>query len=76
MDVCNPRPFLQQLINHPVVVQLKWNLYYTGILQSYDSFFNIELSEAVEHSTKREIGKVGRIFVRCNNVQFVKKVNS
>ncbi len=60
-------------MDQQVKVHLKWNLYYTGILKSFDSYFNIELADAIEHSTKKQIGEVGHIFVRCNNIQYIKK---
>ena len=73
MDILNPRPFLNNCIDQPVKIQLKWNLFYQGTLKSFDAYFNIELADAVEFSTKKEIGPIGHVFIRCNNIQYILK---
>lgn len=70
----NPKPFLKSLIDKEVNVRLKWNnTEYRGILLSVDNYMNLQLDEAVEFIDAEEKGKIGEIFIRCNNVLFVGK---
>ncbi|CUS22788.1 LAQU0S07e00100g1_1 [Lachancea quebecensis] len=65
----NPKPFLRELINKPIVVTLKFNkTQYKGLLVSTDNYFNLQLSEAEEFIEGQSKGKIGDIFIRCNNV--------
>ncbi|KAM9900158.1 hypothetical protein OXX69_009195 [Metschnikowia pulcherrima] len=83
----NPKPFLKTLLNKPVVVRLKWNkLEYKGTLVAIDNYMNLQLEDTVEvvkgavsesadgESEKGEAGdKIGDIFIRCNNVLFIRE---
>ncbi|EDO18362.1 hypothetical protein Kpol_1013p34 [Vanderwaltozyma polyspora DSM 70294] len=68
----NPKPFLKELVNKPVVVTLKFNkTQYKGQLVSTDNYFNLQLTDAEEVIDNVSKGKVGDIFIRCNNVLWV-----
>lgn len=69
----NPKPFLKTLIDKPVVVRLKWNgTEYRGILSAIDNYMNLLLVSAVEIENGTE-APLGDIFIRCNNVLFVRE---
>ncbi|CCC68080.1 hypothetical protein NCAS_0A15220 [Naumovozyma castellii] len=56
----------------PVVVTLKFNrTQYKGTLVSTDNYFNVQLSNAEEIVAGEHKGKVGDIFIRCNNVLWI-----
>ncbi|SCV05118.1 LANO_0H00430g1_1 [Lachancea nothofagi CBS 11611] len=68
----NPKPFLRDLINKRTVVTLKFNkTQYKGILVSTDNYFNLQLSDAEEFIDSQSKGKIGEIFIRCNNVLWI-----
>ncbi|CAR21054.1 Sm protein F [Lachancea thermotolerans] len=68
----NPKPFLRELINKPIVVTLKFNkTQYKGLLVSTDNYFNLQLTEAEEFIEGQSKGKIGDIFIRCNNVLWI-----
>ena len=68
----NPKPFLRDLINKPIVVSLKFNkTQYKGLLVSTDNYFNLQLTEAEEFIEGESKGKIGDIFIRCNNVLWI-----
>lgn len=68
----NPKPFLRELVDQPVVVTLKFNsTQYRGTLVSTDNYFNVRLRDAEEFVDGRSRGTVGEIFVRCNNVLWI-----
>lgn len=73
----NPKPFLKTLLNKKVIVRLKWNkMEYKGTLVAIDNYMNFQLEETYEvvkegGETKEE--KIGEIFIRCNNVLFVRE---
>ncbi|SCU80682.1 LAFA_0C00584g1_1 [Lachancea sp. 'fantastica'] len=68
----NPKPFLRDLIGKKIVVTLKFNnTQYRGILVSTDNYFNLQLSDAEEFISSQSKGKVGDIFLRCNNVLWI-----
>lgn len=69
----NPRPFLDSMLGKNVTVRLKWNkTEYIGILESVDSYFNLQLSSAEEFIDRQIGGKLGMMFIRCNNVLMVR----
>lgn len=71
----NPKPFLKSLLHQRVVVRLKWNrLEYAGTLVAVDNYMNLQLENAREladHGTQA-LEEIGDVFVRCNNVLFVR----
>ncbi|KAG2734680.1 hypothetical protein G9P44_002686 [Scheffersomyces stipitis] len=76
----NPKPFLKTLINKQVIVRLKWNkTEYKGTLISIDNYMNFQLDNTYEviydgESKKQEL--IGEIFIRCNNVLFIREDKS
>lgn len=73
----NPKPFLKTLLNKRVIVRLKWNkMEYKGTLIAIDNYMNLQLDDTDEvirdgETTKDE--KIGEIFIRCNNVLFIRE---
>lgn len=68
----NPKPFLKTLVGTRVVVRLKWNkTEYEGTLVLIDNYMNLQLESAVERADGEE-AEVGELFIRCNNVLFVR----
>lgn len=54
------------------MVTLKFNkTQYKGNLVSTDNYFNLQLSDAEEVIDGKSKGKVGEIFIRCNNVLWI-----
>jgi len=70
----NPKPFLQNLTGKPVFVRLKWGLEYKGYLVSTDSYMNLQLANAEEFQDEKSNGMLGEIFIRCNNVLYIREV--
>ncbi|KAJ8904341.1 hypothetical protein NDN08_000862 [Rhodosorus marinus] len=68
----NPKPFLLDLIDKPVVVKLKWGLEYKGFLVSVDSYMNLQLTSTEEWVDGAMAGKLGEVLIRCNNVMYIK----
>ncbi|KAK4540511.1 hypothetical protein LTR36_009149 [Oleoguttula mirabilis] len=68
----NPRPMLQSLVNEEVIIRLKWGqTEYTGRLVSVDSYMNIQLSGAEEWMNGKNVGSLGQVLIRCNNVLWI-----
>jgi small nuclear ribonucleoprotein F len=68
----NPKPFLKTLIEKEVVVRLKWNkTEYRGSLVSVDNYMNLQLENTYEIEGEKE-ELIGEVFIRCNNVLFVR----
>ncbi|KAL1868534.1 hypothetical protein VTK73DRAFT_3626 [Phialemonium thermophilum] len=69
----NPRPMLQDLVNKPVFVRLKWGeVEYKGTLVAVDSYMNLQLSGAEEYVSNKPQGTLGQVLIRCNNVLWVR----
>ncbi|PWN94075.1 putative small nuclear ribonucleo protein F [Acaromyces ingoldii] len=72
----NPKPFLQLQTGKPVVVRLKWGgMEYKGFLVSTDNYMNLQLANTEEFKDGKPNGKLGEVFVRCNNVLYLREVN-
>lgn len=73
----NPKPFLKTLVDKPVVVRLKWNrTEYKGTLVSIDNYMNLQLEntlEVIEENGEKKEEIIGEVFIRCNNVLFVRE---
>ena len=60
------------MINKPILVTLKFNkTQYKGNLVSTDNYFNVQLTDAEEIVDNVSQGKIGDIFIRCNNVLWI-----
>ncbi|KAH7305974.1 small nuclear ribonucleoprotein SmF [Stachybotrys elegans] len=69
----NPRPMLQDLVNKPIFVRLKWGeTEYKGTLVAVDSYMNLQLSGAEEYLSGKLTGSLGQVLIRCNNVLWVR----
>ncbi|KAI5462315.1 small nuclear ribonucleoprotein F [Mariannaea sp. PMI_226] len=69
----NPRPMLQDLVNKPIFVRLKWGeVEYKGTLVSVDSYMNLQLSGTEEYVDDKLTGSLGQVLIRCNNVLWVR----
>lgn len=82
-QVTNPKPFVKSLLNKRIAVRLKFNnTTYEGLLESSDNYFNLSLSNVVE-VTADEDGEEkdrvhlgdGKIFIRCNNVLYIRELS-
>lgn len=69
----NPKPFLNKLLGKNVIIKLKWGMEYKGNLKSFDAYMNIRLTEAEEWIRGEMKGKLGEIFIRCNNVLYIRQ---
>ncbi|KLO15661.1 small nuclear ribonucleo protein SmF [Schizopora paradoxa] len=75
VQIKNPKPFLQSLTGKPVHVKLKWGLEYRGYLVSTDNYMNVQLANSEEFTDngKTSTGELGEIFIRCNNVLYIRE---
>lgn len=60
----NPKPFLQDLTGKDVCVRLKWGQEYRGLLQSLDSYMNLQLLNTEEFVDGRSTGTLGEVLIR------------
>lgn len=61
----NPRPMLQDLVNKPIFVRLKWGqVEYKGTLVSVDSYMNLQLSGTEEYVSDKPTGVLGQVLIR------------
>lgn len=57
---------LQDLVNKPVFVRLKWGqVEYKGTLVSVDSYMNLQLSGTEEYVSDKPTGLLGQVLIRC-----------
>jgi len=68
----NPKPFLQDQVGKEVVVRLKWGMEYKGYLVSSDNYMNLQLANTEELQDGKPVGTLGEVFIRCNNVLFLR----
>jgi len=68
----NPKPFLTKLVGQDTLVKLKWGLEYRGKLKTFDDYMNLELQDSSEYVHGEFKQKLGSIFIRCNNVLYVR----
>ncbi|KAK4618155.1 putative small nuclear ribonucleoprotein F [Fulvia fulva] len=71
----NPRPMLQSLVDKEVIIRIKWGQEYTGRLVSVDSYMNIQLSNCSEWKDGQDMGVLGQVLIRCNNVLWISARN-
>mmetsp|Transcript_21942 Transcript_21942/g.31857 ORF Transcript_21942/g.31857 Transcript_21942/m.31857 type:complete len:84 (-) Transcript_21942:55-306(-) len=71
-QIVNPKPFLNDLLNKPVMVRLKWGMEYKGLLMSVDSYMNLQLANTEEFIDGNFAGNLGEVLIRCNNVLFLR----
>lgn len=71
-----PMPFLNSLAGQHVSVKLKWGAEYIGILKAVDEYMNVQLLETLEVQRGAPPTKLGEIFIRCNNILYIREVKS
>jgi small nuclear ribonucleoprotein len=67
-----PLKMLGRAVNTKVTVRLKSGDEYTGILEKCDPNMNLIIVDAEELNNGTVIAKYGRIFIRGNNILYVK----
>lgn len=71
-----PHVFVKNLVGKPIVVRLKWNrTEYSGTLVAVDKYMNLQIElchELVLRDGKRQSEELGEVFVRCNNVLYIR----
>lgn len=71
---------MKTLVGKPVIVRLKWNkTEYKGELVSFDSYMNMQLvntKEMIPEENGKREESIGEVFIRCNNVLFVREDKS
>mmetsp|Transcript_18719 Transcript_18719/g.25181 ORF Transcript_18719/g.25181 Transcript_18719/m.25181 type:complete len:108 (+) Transcript_18719:2-325(+) len=68
----NPKPFLNDLTGKLVLVKLKWGMEYKGTLKSIDPYMNLQMLNTEEWVDGSFRGNLGEVFVRCNNVLYIR----
>jgi len=68
----NPKPFLSDLVDKPIMVKLKWGMEYKGVLKSFDNYFNLQLDNTEEYIDGALAGQLGEVLIRCNNVLYMR----
>lgn len=72
-----PHVFIKSLVGKLIVVRLKWNrTEYKGTLVAVDKYMNLQLDlchEQVLRDGQRQSEELGEVFVRCNNVLFIRE---
>jgi small nuclear ribonucleoprotein len=68
----DPLKTLQQSVNNKILVRLKSGHEYVGRLIETDAYMNLVLSEAEELEDGDSVARFGEIFIRGNNILFIK----
>ncbi len=71
-----PLDILQRSINSEIVVRLKDGTEYNGELIECDSYMNMIISKAIELQNGQQVARYGEIFIRGNNILYIKPSNS
>ncbi len=71
MNMQKPLTVLNQAINHPVIVELKANREYRGVLDGYDPHMNLVLKNAEELINNEVVRKLDLTIVRGDNVIYI-----
>ncbi len=71
-----PLDILQRSIASEIIIRLKDGTEYTGELVECDSYMNMILSKAIELQNGQQVARYGEIFIRGNNILYIKPSNS
>ncbi len=71
-----PLDILQRSINSEIVVRLKDGTEYNGELIECDSYMNMIISKAIELQNGQQVARYGEIFIRGNNILYIKPSNA
>ena len=66
-----PTSVLNQAINRPVIVSLKGNREYRGVLDGFDQHMNLVLKGAEELVDQKQTRKQELVIVRGDNIVFM-----
>ncbi|MCH8996104.1 MAG: U6 snRNA-associated Sm-like protein LSm6 [Nitrosopumilus sp.] len=70
-----PLTTLQKNTKKSVIVRLKNDVQYKGMMENVDSYMNLIMTNAEEIKDGKVIANYGRVIVRGNNVLFIKLEN-
>ena len=70
-----PLTTLQKNTKKSVIVRLKNDVEYKGMMDNVDSYMNLIMSDAEELNGGKTVEKFGRAILRGNNVLFIKLEN-
>ncbi|TXT58780.1 MAG: putative snRNP Sm-like protein [Promethearchaeota archaeon] len=68
----NPLNILQDAQNSEILLRLKDGTEYRGLLKEIDAYMNMILEEATEILDGSPVAKYSEIFIRGNNLLFIK----
>ena len=68
----NPLTILQNAQNSRILLRLKDGTEYKGLLKEIDAYMNIILEDATEIMDGSPVAKYNEIFIRGNNILFIK----
>ncbi|MFX1277532.1 MAG: LSM domain-containing protein [Promethearchaeota archaeon] len=68
----NPLSILQNAQNSEILLRLKDGTEYRGLLKEIDAYMNMILEDATEIMDGSPVAKYNEIFIRGNNLLFIK----
>ncbi len=68
----NPLKVLNNAVNSTILLRLKDGTEYKGRLQRVDLYMNMTMTDTTEFQDGQAIARYGEIFVRGNNILFIK----
>jgi small nuclear ribonucleoprotein len=68
----NPLAILQNAQNSQILLRLKDGTEYKGLLKEIDAYMNMILEDATEIMEGSPVAKYNEIFIRGNNLLFIK----
>ncbi len=68
----NPLKVLSSSVNSTILLRLKDGTEYKGRLQRIDTYMNMTLIDTTEFQDGQAVARYGEIFVRGNNILFIK----
>lgn len=71
-----PLEILQRSINSEIVIRLKDGTEYNGELIECDNYMNMILAKAIELQNGQQVARYGEIFIRGNNILYIKPANA
>lgn len=75
MEMTRPLDTLNNAKGKKVLVELKNNKQYTGILKSFDIHINVVLENAEEYKSGEMSRKIGTLFLRGDTIIFISPEN-
>ncbi|MFX0099913.1 MAG: LSM domain-containing protein [Candidatus Hodarchaeota archaeon] len=71
-----PLDVLQRSLESEIVIRLKDGTEYVGLLVETDNYMNLILKDAKEMHDGELVARFGEIFIRGNNILFIKPNNA